>query len=263
MARAHFFDEGPSESRAVVLLHAFPLHSGMWDGVRRALSAEGRVVGLDFRGLGKTEPGDTAFLLEHWVDDLLELLDERRIEHALLVGLSMGGYLALRMTERVPSRVAGLFLADTQAAADTNATKWKRAAGIRQLEHEGVGAYLENFLKGALSRRTFAERPDIVDLCRALGHQQTVRGLCAGLVALATRSDCSEGLSRIAVPTRLVVGEDDHITPPQIMQAMAHQIRGADLHVLEGAGHLSSLEAPEAFQRLLLEHVRAVWAARG
>jgi len=258
MAHLRSWDHGPSDQNPVVFLHAFPLHSGMWEDARLALGETTRVMGFDVRGLGESPLGENACLLEHWVDDLFAVLDEHHAQKATLVGLSLGGYIALRAIERQPERISGLFLADTQAAADTNQAKEKRAAGIRQLEAHGVAPYVEGFLKGALAPSTLENRPEIVERCRALTIEQSVQGLTAALVGLATRGDCSESLSRIAVPTRVVVGAHDAITSVATMRAMAEQIPNADLHVIPDAGHLSNLENPEAFNRLLVEHVGRV-----
>src|SRR5687767_10932569 len=109
----HVVDDG-GDQLPVLFLHAFPLHGGMWHAQRDALRGHGRFISFDVRGLGKSKARGPA-MFEHHVDDVLAVLDELRVKDALLCGVSMGGYLALRTIERAPERVRGLLLADTQA----------------------------------------------------------------------------------------------------------------------------------------------------
>jgi 3-oxoadipate enol-lactonase len=254
----HLVDDGTQDLLPVVFLHAFPLHSGMWEAQREALRGKARFVSFDVRGLGKSPLTGAPAMLEHIVDDLFSVLDHLRIESALLCGLSMGGYVALRAIERAPGRVRGLLLADTQATADSNEAKLKRAEGIRKVLTEGVPAYAEGFMRGALASRTLETRSDVVAHVKALIHDSSAEGIAAGLVALATRTDTTAALSRIHVPTRVLVGEYDTITPPTVARALADAIPGANMHMLPGAGHLGSLENPDAFNALLLQHVDRV-----
>lgn len=253
-------DAGARDKLPVVFLHAFPLHSGQWDAQREALRSRARVVSLDARGFGTSPPSATGYLLEHLVDDLFAALDALSIRSALLCGLSMGGYVALRAVERDPARVRGLVLADTQAAADSNEAKLGRAEALRKLWREGRESFAEANLKRALSPHTFERAPEVVERAKAMVLEASDEAIAAALAALATRTDLSESLSRIAVPTRVIVGSDDVITPPKVARALAAQIPGADVHELEHAGHLSNLEAPEAFNRLLIEQLERVAA---
>jgi pimeloyl-ACP methyl ester carboxylesterase len=257
----HFHDDG-SDGHPVVFLHAFPLHSAMWRAQHEALSGVARCISFDVSGLGRSALPATPNMLEHLVDDLFSLLDFLQISSALLCGISMGGYIALRAVEREPARVSGLLLADTQAGADGNEAKQKRAAAIRALRADGSAPYVENFLKAALCPHTHEHQPHVVAAARALMLDSTAQGMAHGLAVLASRTDTTGALSGIRVPTRVVVGEQDAVTPVQVMREMADKILGADFHVLPNAGHLSNLEAPELFNRLLVEHVEHVRTAR-
>jgi 3-oxoadipate enol-lactonase len=260
LTNLHVVDDGQESLLPVVFLHAFPLHSGMWAAQREALRGKARFVTFDVRGLGKSAPGRGASMLEHVVDDLLLVLDDLRIESALLCGLSMGGYVALRAVERAPTRVRGLLLCDTQSAADTDEAKLRRADGVRKVLNEGAAAYAETFMRGALSPRTLESRPDVVNTVRKLVLESTPEGIAHALGILATRTDTTKSLAHIRVPTRVLVGDADAITPPKVAHDMASAITGANVHEIHGAGHLSSLEAPDAFNALLLQHVQRVGA---
>lgn len=258
IAGLHVVDEGAREALPLVFLHAFPLHSAMWDGQRAALAGQARCIAFDVRGLGPSAPVGHAYMLEHIVDDLFTVLDALQIESALLCGLSMGGYVALRAVEREPQRVRGLLLADAQSAADTDAAKLARADGVRMLTRDGVEPFVEAQLKRLLCKQTLEQKPGLVAEVRSMMLAADAEGIASSLVALATRTDVTASLGRIAVPTRVIVGKEDAVTPPAAAQALAAAILGADLHVLEGAGHLANLEAPEAFNRLLLEQLARV-----
>jgi 3-oxoadipate enol-lactonase len=244
-----YVDEG--EGEAVLFLHAFPYHHGMWGPQRAALRGRARALAFDARGLGAR--GHTeAYMLEHTVDDALALLDHLAVERAVLCGVSMGGYAALRLAQRAPERVRGLLLADTQAAADSDAAKLARADGLRALTRDGLSAFADAQLSRQLSPHTRAEAPALVAELRALILHASAAGVASALVAIATRTDLTAHLPQIRVPTRVVVGRDDVITPPALAEAMASAIPGATLTVLERAGHVSNLEAPAAFNAELL-----------
>ncbi|MFM2416653.1 MAG: hypothetical protein RL385_1376 [Pseudomonadota bacterium] len=249
-----YSDDGPSDKPCVLFLHAFPYHSGMWDAQRSAIADLARTIALDVRGV--REPFvPAAYTLEQLVDDVLTLLDRLQIPQAILCGLSMGGYVALRAAERAPGRVRALFLADTQAAADDNAAKLARAAGVQKLATGPLSEFAEAQLTRALSADTHAQRPAQVALARGIITDCNPAALSAALVALATRTDMGSALSGLTMPTCIVVGEHDSITPVAVARALAERIPRADLHVIAGAGHISSLEATAAFNLLLRDFV--------
>jgi len=254
----HFRDDGSRDQPPIVFLHAFPLHGGMWQAQHDALTNIARCISFDVGGLGRSALPATPNMLEHVVDDLFTLLDYLHIQSAMLCGLSMGGYVALRAVERDAARVSGLVLANTQPAADGNEAKLRRADGIRKLRAEGVVHYVDNFLTVALSAHTREHQQDVIATARKLMLDSGIDGMASALVALAARTDSTESLSQIKVPTLVLAGEHDAITPVPVMRAMADKIPNAEFHVLPNAGHLSNLEAPELFNQRLIEHVRRV-----
>jgi pimeloyl-ACP methyl ester carboxylesterase len=166
--------------------------------------------------------------------------------------------VALRAVERDAVRVTGLVLANTQPAADGNEAKLRRADGIRKLRAEGVVHYVDNFLSAALSPHTHEHHPDVIANARKLMLDSGIDGMASALVALAARTDSTESLAQIKVPTLVVAGEHDLITPVKVMRAMADKIPNVTFEVVPNAGHLSNLEAPDLFNQLLMEHVQRV-----
>lgn len=248
-----FIDDGDAHALPVVFLHAFPYHSGMWEPQREALKGHARFIAFDAPGLGTRSANTTAYMLENVVDDLLTLLDHLRIEKCVLVGLSMGGYVALRAVARAPERVRGLVLADTQAGADSDKARLGRADGLRALHRDGPAAFVAGQIEKQLSPRSRTMSPELAGRLTALTADATEAGIAASLVAISTRADHTASLADIHVPTLVLVGGEDVVTPPPLAEVLAEKIPGATLHILAGAGHISSLETEPEFTSLLLE----------
>jgi 3-oxoadipate enol-lactonase len=248
-----YVDVGVSKATPIVLIHGFPFSHEMWDPQIEALQKRFRVIAYDLRGHGKSGVGDGQYTLEFFVDDLLALLDHLKIEKAVLCGLSMGGYIALRTVERNPGRVRGLILVDTQAKADSNEAKLKRAAAIKSVKANGVKAYAEGFVKSVFAPQTFANNKAAVEKIRRIIQSNSSLGICGALLALASRTETTEALSGIKVPTLILVGEHDALTPPSASQEMRNKIPNSEIHVIPNAAHMSNLENSKEFNKQLLD----------
>jgi len=253
----HFIDVGVQNDRKppVVLIHGFPFSSEMWSAQVELLKDEHRVIAYDIRGHGKSGVGDGQYLLEFFVDDLITLLDSLNVPKVELCGLSLGGYIALRTIERNPERVSSLILCDTGPKADSNEAKLRRAASIKAVKTNGVNAFAETFLKAVFAPESFQSKPGEVEMIRRMIQSNSETGICGTLLALAGRTDTTESLSRINVPTLILVGELDKITPPNLSEMMHDKIRNSELHVLPNAAHLSNLENPVEFNKQLTNFV--------
>jgi pimeloyl-ACP methyl ester carboxylesterase len=245
----------------LVLLHAFPLTASMWAGQLDGLAGECRVIAPDQRGFGASPAvGDDEPDLAAVAEDLRELLDRLELPHVVLGGISMGGYVAFAFLRRYPERVAGLLLADTKATADLPAAAANRlriadtvlAAGHTRLLATEVAPRL-------LGDTTRWQRPDLYETVAEQVRGHAPESVAWAERAMAARADATDLLPDIAVPTLVVVGEQDVLTPPEESVAMADAIPGAVLRRLPAAGHLTALEAPERFNaaaRTLLARVR-------
>jgi pimeloyl-ACP methyl ester carboxylesterase len=250
-ARHYYIDVGPPSSPTIVLIHGFPFSHAMWQPQIEALKNRYRVVAYDLRGQGRSEVGDGQYTLELLVDDLITLLDHVRTERATLCGLSMGGYVALRTIERNTDRVGALILCDTTSQADSNEAKLRRASSIKAIKTNGVKAYGEGFLKGAMAPSGLEDR-NTSYMAESLIYPNQALGLCGTLLALAGRTDTTSFLPKIQVPTLIMVGESDTITPPDLSGKMHSLILNSELHVISHAGHLSNLENSGEFNHHLL-----------
>jgi pimeloyl-ACP methyl ester carboxylesterase len=239
--------EGP----AILLLHAFPLGLFQWDAQVEALSSTHRVVRFDARGFGGSSAEDGPLTMERIADDGAFLLDHLGIDRAVVGGCSMGGYAAFAFVRRHPQRLAGLVLQDTRAGADTAEAKANRAALAARVLAEGASAAAEAFLPKLVGETTHRERPDLVAGLRERILATPAQAVANALHGLAARADSRETLPTIAVPTLVLVGAEDALTPPPEAATMAAAIPRARLDVVPGAGHLANLESPVAVNAAL------------
>lgn len=245
-------DSGNSSALPIVLVHAFPLSHEMWQPQIASLASKYRVITYDIRGHGKSGIGDGQYMLEFFVDDLIGLLDFLQLNKAVLCGLSMGGYIVLRVAERNPERIYAMILADTQSKSDSNEAKIKRSAAIKMLKTKGVQAYADSFAKGALAPENYSGKIDVVKKIKQIIESNTPLGIGGALLALAGRTDTTSFLSNVKIPTLIIVGESDALTPVALSEAMRNQIPGSELHIIRHAGHISNIENPDEFNKHLL-----------
>jgi 3-oxoadipate enol-lactonase len=238
----------------VVLLHAFPLNRGMWEPQIAALFGECRCIAPDLRGFGDS-PKSGPYTMDRHADDVVALLDALQIEKAVVAGLSMGGYVALAMWRRHRGRVRALVLADTRSTADTDEAKQKRDDLIAVARRDGASAVAEKQITGLTGRSTREKQPELVNRIRTVMSGESVDGIVGALEAMRARPDSTPLLNQIDIPTLVVVGEEDVITPVKEARAMAAMIRGSRLEVIPEAGHLSNLERPAAFNAALSDFV--------
>lgn len=241
----HVRDSGRGPS--VLLLHAFPLNSRMWEPQVRALNGKARLLAVDLPGFGLSPPLDGTPTLDDYAGAVCDLIDRLEIEKVIVVGLSMGGYVAFRLVERLGVRLRGLLLADTRASADTEEAALARHELAAEVEAQGVEVAAHEFIPKLIGTTTLHIHPGIVDRVRAIILENSVAGVAAALRAMASRPDSSALLERLRCPVVCVVGDEDVVTPPDVVSAMAARIPRAKLTVVGSAGHLTNLEAPEAF----------------
>lgn len=257
MGDIHYIESGRGPGSPVVFLHAFPLSSQMWVNQIEAFSVSRRVIAPDTRGFGKSELGTETPTMETYAKDVTRLLDQLQVAKATLVGLSMGGYIALRLKELYPNRVDALVLADTKTEPDAQAAKQKRLEGIQKLKGGGVKEFTEGFLKGALCEETLTKQSMLVEQIREMILSNSVPGMCAALNAMKDRTDTKKALTENPVRTLILVGEGDTLTPPAQAEAMQKLASGSFLKRIPSAGHLSNLENSAIFNRELSQFLNA------
>jgi 3-oxoadipate enol-lactonase len=245
----HYRDAGAAAHDAIVFLHAFPLHSGMWARQLAALEGRNRVLAIDYRGMGRSGVPPEALTMDVVADDVRALLAHVRVERAVVVGLSMGGYVAFELYRRAPGLFRGLALCDTKAAEDGEEARRNREAFARTAIERGLGWVADEMVPKLLRP---APDPAVVKEVRHLVGGATPAGVAACQRGMARRPDSTPTLATIACPTLFIVGEHDASTPPAEAERMSAAVHGSRLVKLPGAGHLSSLDNPDAFDAALL-----------
>jgi 3-oxoadipate enol-lactonase len=235
----------------LLLVHAFPVDARMWEPQRSALEGAVPVLAPHLPGFGGTEPAGVVMTMGAAADRCIAELDRSEMQRAVVCGLSMGGYVAFELWRRARERVAGLVLANTRAGADSEEAAANRRALAGRLRSEG-NAFLVESPPPLLS----SHAPDeLWTRVRSWIRQQPADAIAAAALAMAERPDSTPDLAGIDVPTLVVTASDDTLIAPDVSSPMAEQIPGAELSVIEGAGHLSNVEAPGEFNDLLRTHL--------
>ena len=240
----------------VVFLHAFPLDRTMWAAQTSALAAEQRCLAIDLRGFGESAAAPP-YSMDRYAGDVVAVLDTARVDRATIVALSMGGYVAFALWRRYANRVRALVLADTKATADAPDARDRRRELIEVARTDGSEAVAARQSVGILGKTTRERRPDIVSTVHGIMARASVDGIIGALEAMLARPDSTPTLATISVPTLVVAGEEDVITPPKEARALHQEIAGSRLEILSGAGHLSNIERPAAFNAVLGEFLHS------
>jgi 3-oxoadipate enol-lactonase len=263
---------------AVILLHGFPFNRSMWREQIEFLSARGyRCVAPDLRGLGanvaqtsvcdepladhrlKSVPPVT---MEDMARDVGALMDELKIESAVICGLSMGCYVAFELIHLFPARVNALVLCGPRAQGPDETEKTSRKAQALRVLAEGIDFAVESISTKLLSQHTVNERPDVISRVTEMVLNTDPRGAAAAQCGMAMRRDYSDDLTYIGVPTSIIAGREDGVRTPEDAQFIQHGIKGSQLVVIDDAGHLMNMEQPDDFNDALLTFLKSVSEAR-
>jgi pimeloyl-ACP methyl ester carboxylesterase len=234
----------------LLLIHAFPVDASMWEPQIDALADD--VMAPNLPGFGGTAAGGEMMTMDAAADFLAGELDRAGVDRAVVCGLSMGGYVAFSLWRRHRDRIAGLALADTRAEPDDDAGRDRRRAVAEKARSEGSGAIAAE-PPPLLSE---SADPALWDRVKDMIRRQPGDSIAAAALGMAERADSRPILGGIDVPTTVIVGSADTLTPPPMSESMAKAIPLAELVVLDGAGHLSNLESPDSFTAALSSLLR-------
>ena len=239
------------EGMPVLFVHGFPFDRTVWRHQLGTLSRVKRIA-PDLRGVGASgAPASESYSLARYADDLVAVLDALAIRAAVVCGLSMGGYIIFELLRRHAGRVRAIVLVDTKVEPDSEQTKHDRDELAALAQRQGQDAVVARLLPRLLAPVTRATRPEVVAQVREMARRWTVPGLVGALRTLRDRPDSTATLSGVGVPTLIIVGQEDEVSPPAAAQAMAGLVPGAQCHMIPAAGHLAPLEQPLATSRLL------------
>lgn len=239
-------DQG--DGQPIVFLHGFPHDRTLWAAQRVALAPQARCIVPDLRGFGHSSTHGP-YSMDQYADDVVQLLDWLRVERAVVCGLSMGGYIAMALWRRHPDRVRAFVFCDTKAGADTEEGKARRDELASMVKQSGTRVIADAQITGMVGATTRARRPEVVAALRAMMGRQSAAGVIGALQALRDRPDSRDTLRTISVPSLVLVGEDDVLTPIKEARAIAEALPSAArvrLDIIAGAGHVPCLERPAA-----------------
>jgi 3-oxoadipate enol-lactonase len=246
------------EGATILFVHGYPLDRTIWREQIDGLEGFRRVA-PDLRGMGQSDAPDLGYGMALYAADLAAVLDALGVDQVVLCGLSMGGYVAFEFLRQWRSRVRGLVLMDTRAEADAPEVRRARDAAAATARERGTAAVTDAMLPKMLSPSTLTGRPEVVERVRSLMASTPVAGLVGALGAMRDRASSESLLASLAgIPTLIVVGAEDTLTPPDHARAMAEAIPGAQLAIISGAGHLPPVEQPEATTESLREFLRSL-----
>ncbi|MCC6909282.1 MAG: alpha/beta fold hydrolase [Phycisphaerales bacterium] len=239
--KLHYEVTGPDLGPPVLLIHGFPFSGEMWQPMIERLEGELRLINPDLRGLGGSEAGAEATMATY-VDDCVALLDHLGESRPVTVmGLSMGGYIAFEFFRRARKRIKALILADTRGTPDSAEAAKGRHATADKVRANGSRIVAEGMI-GKVFAGSVA--PELRDKWFDVMSRSDPKGVAAALGAMASRPDSTPTYAQIDVPTLIIVGEEDSITPPEDSRIMHEAIRDSRLVIVPRAGHLAPTEQP-------------------
>jgi 3-oxoadipate enol-lactonase len=257
--------EEAGRGRSLVLVHGFALSADVWEFQTPALSQRWRVITYDARGHGNSDPPEQpgAYSQSILVEDLHQLLGHLEISRACILGHSMGANVALQFGLTYPELVDGLIICDAGSGSD-NPDGWRQASLdlASVVEARGIEAFADAVLLWPAVARYVAQGPEAVQRLRTLLVNQRPRGIAGTLRGvLATRPPIyalAPQPRSFAAPVLIVVGEHDQacLKPSHFM---AETLSQAELVVVPGAGHVTPLEDPAAFNAAVERFLERLW----
>ncbi len=245
----------------VVLLHGFPFNNTMWNHQKNTVGGVYRMIAPDLRGHGGSiAPDEPVYSVDAMADDVVETIESIGIEGPVVLGgLSMGGYVALSIAVRYPTRLRGLMLLDTRAGADFPEARQNRLDLVQKVEEaRSPFPAIQGMLPKLFSPKTRERQPNLIHRMEKQMSRTPAHSVAATLRGLAERPDRTDDLPGIAVPTLVVVGTDDALTPPEEARSMATAIPGARLVVVPDAGHLAPVENPSTVNDAILAFLKEI-----
>ncbi len=259
---AAYDDSG--QGQPIVFLHGFPFNRSMWRDQIQFLDARGyRCVAPDLLGLGENTSANEINRMEDMARDTAALMDELKIDSAVICGLSMGCYVAFEFVHLFAKRVKALVLAGGRAEGPDKAEKHSREQQASNVIDKGFAPSVENIIQSLLAPRTLTEQPEVVARVRQMVAATDPLGAAAAQRGMAVRRDYSDVLSSVLVPTLIISGREDGVRKPIDAETLHRGIRNSRLEIIADAGHLMNMERPEIFNEALFSFLGSVGDREG
>lgn len=224
----------------------------MWDAQVAHLRDHYRLILPDLRGYGDTDVTTPRVMLDEMALDIIYLLDSLGIEKAAFCGLSMGGQIVLDLYRLFPQRVQALIIVDSDARGETPESRQQRLARAEDILLKGMRRHTDETIHQYIAAASMA-RPEVVDPLHRMMAATKPEGAAAAHRGRADRRDHTAILGAVVVPTLVVVGSEDFFTPVPVARIMSDGIPGAQLAVIDGAGHLPNMEKPDIFNAIIAD----------
>jgi pimeloyl-ACP methyl ester carboxylesterase len=237
-------------SKNLVFLHPFPLNHKFWNAQIEFFRVSHNVLAPDLLGFGKNATQGYAYTIDHQCHSLYQLLSENNQKY-VLIGCSLGGYVALRFAELYPDWVEAVVLCNSHPFADTNVAKQNRANTINKLRNIGVQNFAKEFIPNALSRNSIDNSSEIIQQLSSLVEESTVEDISAAILCLAARTDTSDFVKTTQIPVFLISGDQDNFINEEIRNKTIELNPDIISVVIENTGHFSAVEKSEIFNQEL------------
>jgi pimeloyl-ACP methyl ester carboxylesterase len=252
MARLHTSERGAGFP--VILLHGFPFNSALWDDFAKLLNPQYRIIAPDLPGFGQSDSAGSGFEIKDIAKTILDKLAESEVKQSVIVGHSLGGYIALSMVDQHPGMFSGMALFHSTALPDTPEKKENRDKLIDFVKRNGVEAFTGKFIAPLF---TNSDHPAITKV-REMALKATAETVVNYLTAMKIRPDTTSVLQQFPKDILMITGENDPgISVESVVQqaSLGGQIRH---EVLAGVAHMGMFEAPEKTAALINDFVRKV-----
>lgn len=246
-----YYDTETNATNTLFFIHGFPFNKNMWLPQIEYFKTKFRCIAIDVKGHGESISEVENFTIDKFADDIMSLLQHLKIENVILVGLSMGGYISLNFLMRFPKFVKGLVISSTNCLSDAQEAQDKRMKTIVSLPKIGMAAYAKESVKNLFSAASLKNKSkQVTDIQKMIENTDMIT-VIKTLKALASRMETCSKLGKIAVPTLVLVGEKDTITPYSQAEMLWENIKNSELFMVESAGHIANLENTTAFNQIV------------
>ena len=239
MTPVDLYYEEHGQGIPAVFLHGFPFDHTIWEPLVPLLKNTARVILPDLRGFGSSPVTEEIYSMRLLAEDIVRLLDRLELEKAVLVGHSMGGYVALSFAQAYPTRLLGLGLVATQAAADTPERRQSRYKTAESVMHKGARVVASSMVNSLTSRQ------DLIEPISQLILRTHPAGIVGALKGMAERHDMTGELSNFGVPAVVIAGTSDQLMPRDRVETLAQMLPKGWLVDVPGGGHMLMMEEPQ------------------
>jgi len=250
MKKLFFQDRGKGE--VVILLHGFPMHQKVWDGFAEKLSKHFRVITLDLPGFGKSPILNQPFTIDQVAEQVLSWISENKIEKCVVVGHSLGGYVALAMAKRAPELFDGLILFHSTAYADNDEKKQSRNKVLEFIDNNGVVAFTSNFIAPLFVN---VQHPAI-EKVRAIATESTKEAVKGYTQAMRDRADRTDVLKSLHNPVLFLAGEKDAGISVESIERQAALSLHSEIQILPEVAHMGMFESEEESLEIIYSFIK-------